>query len=184
MAGLFRNRTTWLLGGLAVVAVLAAVTMTIIGYRTAPPPGGPLATKDTGEDQDPNAPRIFNRNESIRIHVAGAVRRPGVYSLPAGVRVVDAVKKAGGATADADLDAINLADHLQDAEQLRVPVRGRPGALTAHKPTPEPPPVPPTAGGHGTGRYPFALGEKALLPAPPEATRESWNKQPATLPNP
>lgn len=181
MAGLFGNRTTWLLGSLAVVAALAAATMTIIGYRTAPPPGGPLATRVVTEDQDPNAPRLFDRSEPIRIHVAGAVRRPGVYSLPAWARVTDAVKKAGGGTPEADLDAINLADRLQDAEQLRVPIRGRRGPLTAHQPTPEPPPVPPTAGGHGIGRYPFAQGGKAVLPTPPTITRESLSTHPKVV---
>jgi competence protein ComEA len=125
------------------------------------------------EEQDPNAPRLFDRSEPIRIHVAGAVRRPGVYSLPAWARVVDAVKKAGGATSEADLDAINLADHLQDAEQLRVPLKGRRGPLTAHQPTPEPPPLSPTAGGHGLGRYPFARGANAVLPTLPHANKAS-----------
>jgi competence protein ComEA len=172
MGNLFENRTIWLLG-LVVVAVLAALGMAYQGYRTTPPaptPGG-LVAGGSGEDQDPNAPRLFDRSEPIRVHVAGAVRKPGVYSLPAWARVIDAIKKAGGGTTEADLDAINLADRLQDAEQLRVPMKGRPGSLTAHQPTPEPPPVPPNAGGHGIGRYPFALANKTVVPSTPNATR-------------
>jgi competence protein ComEA len=64
------------------------------------------------------------------IHVAGAVRRPGVYALPAGSRVDDAVRRAGGASRGADLTAINLAAKLEDGRQVVVPVRA-PAPATA-----------------------------------------------------
>jgi competence protein ComEA len=57
----------------------------------------------------------------IRVHVAGAVAAPGVYDLHAGDRVDEALAAAGGATSDADLDAINLARPLRDGEQVVVP---------------------------------------------------------------
>jgi competence protein ComEA len=60
------------------------------------------------------------------VHVAGAVRRPGVYRVPAGGRVQDAIRCAGGATRRANLDAINLAAPVQDGVQIVVP-----GALAA-----------------------------------------------------
>jgi competence protein ComEA len=60
----------------------------------------------------------------LRVHVAGAVKRPGVYSLAAGARVVDAVRAAGGASDSADLERINLAQTLLDTEQVMVPRRG------------------------------------------------------------
>jgi competence protein ComEA len=56
----------------------------------------------------------------IRVHVAGAVVAPGVYELTAGDRVEDAVAAAGGAVEGADLDAINLARHVRDGEQILV----------------------------------------------------------------
>jgi competence protein ComEA len=56
----------------------------------------------------------------IRVHVTGAVAAPGVYELAAGDRVEDAVAAAGGATAGADLETINLARRLRDGEQIRV----------------------------------------------------------------
>ncbi len=59
------------------------------------------------------------------IHVAGAVRRPGVYRMKAGARVRDAVRRAGGASTGADLDAINLAAKVADGQQVVVPGRGR-----------------------------------------------------------
>ena len=60
----------------------------------------------------------------VVVHVAGAVGRPGVYRLPAGSRVADAVKRAGGLTAKAVEDAINLAARLSDGQQVVVPARG------------------------------------------------------------
>ena len=63
----------------------------------------------------------------IRVHVAGEVLRPGVYQLPGTARVVDAVDAAGGPTALADVDVINLAAALFDAAQVFVPRRGSVG---------------------------------------------------------
>ena len=61
------------------------------------------------------------------VHVAGAVRRPGLYRLAEGKRVADAVARAGGATAPADTAAINLAAPLADGMQVLVPRRASPG---------------------------------------------------------
>src|SRR3954467_11231069 len=57
------------------------------------------------------------------VHVAGAVRRPGVYHLGAGTRVQEAVRRAGGPTRRADLNAINLAAKVEDGRQVIVPAR-------------------------------------------------------------
>ncbi len=57
------------------------------------------------------------------VHVAGAVRAPGVYRLRAGARVADAVRRAGGARRRADLSAVNLAAEVQDGRQVLVPLR-------------------------------------------------------------
>ena len=62
------------------------------------------------------------------VHVAGAVRSPGVYRLRDGERVQDAVRRAGGARAGADLNAINLAAKVADGQQVVVPRRGAAGA--------------------------------------------------------
>jgi competence protein ComEA len=60
---------------------------------------------------------------TVRIHVAGAVVRPGVYTVSSSARVVDAVKAAGGPTSRADLERINLAQTIVDTEQVFVPSR-------------------------------------------------------------
>jgi competence protein ComEA len=63
----------------------------------------------------------------VVVDVTGAVRDPGVYRLPAGSRVVDAVKRAGGETGKAELDSVNLAARLADGQQVVVPERAPPG---------------------------------------------------------
>jgi competence protein ComEA len=61
--------------------------------------------------------------ESLVVHVAGAVRQPGVYRMRAGMRVDDAVTRAGGPRRRADLSALNLAAELEDGRQVLVPLR-------------------------------------------------------------
>src|SRR5215813_8882717 len=65
----------------------------------------------------------------ISVHVAGAVVRPGVYSLKAGDRADDALAAAGGPAESADLDAVNLARRLRDGDQVYFPAMD--GARTA-----------------------------------------------------
>jgi competence protein ComEA len=59
----------------------------------------------------------------VVIDVAGAVANPGVYRLPAGSRVNDAVQRAGGATARAEIEALNRAARLTDGQQIIIPDR-------------------------------------------------------------
>jgi competence protein ComEA len=67
----------------------------------------------------------------VVVDVTGAVARPGVYRLPAGSRVTDAVERAGGAGTGALLEAINLAARLADGQQIVVPRRGPGGTALA-----------------------------------------------------
>ena len=66
--------------------------------------------------------------QELVVDVAGAVRRPGLYHLPPGTRIADAVAAAGGVTAKADEAAVNLASPLADGEQVLVPGPGAAGA--------------------------------------------------------
>src|SRR5205823_822987 len=102
---------------------------------------------------------------SIRVHVAGAVRHGGVYTLPSGARVQDAVDAAGGAASGADLETINLADFIKDGERVYIPYRSR-----------RPAPREQVAGAraaiaHEGGRYPDAAPTPP--PAPPASATAS-----------
>lgn len=61
--------------------------------------------------------------ENITVHVCGEVAKPGLYSAAAGTRVNDIIRLAGGPTANADLNALNLAAEVVDGQQIRVPAR-------------------------------------------------------------
>jgi competence protein ComEA len=71
----------------------------------------------------PLVPEAAPATEKLVVHVAGAVRRPGLYELKEGSRVSDAVARAGGATAKADTAAVNLAAPLADGIQVLIPSR-------------------------------------------------------------
>lgn len=90
----------------------------------------------------------------VTVHVAGAVRRPDVYRMPAGARVDDAVHRAGGATRAADLDSINLAAKLEDGRQVLVPRAAAPGSTAAGS----------TAAGSTAGGAPSAAQAPATGP--------------------
>jgi competence protein ComEA len=73
----------------------------------------------------------------LLVHVAGAVRRPGLYRVASGSRVADAIQKAGGAKPIAELDLVNLAAPVADGQQIVVPRRST-GATTAGTAEPRP----------------------------------------------
>ncbi len=69
------------------------------------------------------------------VYVAGAVERPGLYTLASSARVNDAVARAGGLRSDADADAIDLAEHVTDGEEIRALRIGEPAPRAAHRHT-------------------------------------------------
>ncbi len=78
----------------------------------------------------------------IKVHVVGAVVSPGVYPLPADARMEDALKAAGGPSAGAEVDSLNLATPLRDGQQVVVPAAG---AHSAAQSAPSPSPSAPAA---------------------------------------
>lgn len=90
------------------------------------PGAAPAATAGTAPPAAPQ-PTANETNDSIMVHVVGAVRKPGVYRLPAKARLLDAVHAAGGPKAGADLEAVNLAGFARDGEQIWVPPLARRG---------------------------------------------------------
>lgn len=67
---------------------------------------------------------IAEKPAQICVHVAGKVRTPGLYNLPPGSRVMDAIKAAGGALTNADMESINLAEMLTDGQQIYIAPKG------------------------------------------------------------
>ena len=138
-------RVLLLVAVLALVAVVWGVTQFSAAPRAeqvASPGASAESVQAVGAQQSPGtqstAQPSANPSESaqggasgeatVRVHVAGAVNNPGVYTLPAQGRAVDAIAAASGAAADADLDRVNLAGALSDGVQIYVPHRGETAA--------------------------------------------------------
>lgn len=103
---------------LKAVLFLAAALVALGVWRfwpAAPEPELAFDAQPEPQEEATEAPPA-----EIVVHVAGAVMRPGVYHLPAGSRVADAVASAGGGLGSAALDSLNLARILSDGEQVYV----------------------------------------------------------------
>jgi competence protein ComEA len=114
-----------LIWGPVVVGAPPGAQEVILPHATVAP-GGPVrlagaaAAATVGITPIPPTPLTV----ALKVYVIGAVAHPGVYPLLEGDRIEDAVRAAGGALADADLESINLSARLHDEEQIRVPRRG------------------------------------------------------------
>lgn len=106
-----------------------------VSYGSGGPSGSSQFSLDDGED--------------VVVDVAGAVGKPGVYRLPTGSRVNDAVQRAGGATAKGDVEQINLAARLADGQQIVIPSRANGPAGVA---------LGAAGAGSATASGPFSLG--------------------------
>lgn len=113
-------------GAAAVLLIAAFATAVLVGMlsphgESGHVPAVSVTAGDSGTSTPTPTPAAV-----LYVHVLGAVARPGLYTLPAGSRVVDAVGVAGGMTADAEQAGVNLARPLTDGEQLVVPHVGDP----------------------------------------------------------
>ncbi len=117
----------WQAVGWAIAAVAAVLLATrLLDSGPAPPP----VQLDGPNGGQRNTNGTSSRPAGPYVHVAGAVRRPGLYRLPQGARVAAAVRRAGGPSARADLNLINLAARLQDGQQVVVPATSATGVLS------------------------------------------------------
>jgi competence protein ComEA len=114
-----------------VAACLAAMAMALLGAWYLSRGGAGAAASQTPPPIRVEDDATAGGGGSVIVHVAGAVRDPGVYRLRAGARVDDAVGRAGGATSRADLSQVNLAAKLEDGRQILVPRRVPAGAAAA-----------------------------------------------------
>jgi competence protein ComEA len=96
--------------------------------------------------------------EKVTVHVCGEVGKPGLYAVAAGTRVHEAIRLAGGPTANADLNAVNLAAEAVDGQQIYVPARGASAAQPVA--TAQSPPAPPTRAPHQRPTPTLAAGQK------------------------
>jgi competence protein ComEA len=106
----------------AVVGVVIVVGALLVAGRSLTHRGASAAAP-----AEPVAAIAAARPPKLVVHVVGAVRRPGLYELSEGSRFADAVKRAGGASAKADLALLNLAAPIADGIQVVVPQRAPPG---------------------------------------------------------
>jgi competence protein ComEA len=103
----------WIAAGL----LLLAVGYRLLGTRSPDPPPVVIEERTSAKTPRSRTPRAY-------VHVAGAVRRPGLYRVREGARVGAALELAGGPTGKADLAGTNLAARVQDGQQILVPARG------------------------------------------------------------
>ena len=117
-----------------VLYAFAAAVVLFVGWRYQPGASSGqtygVATTEQSASAAPASDAAASAADAVVVvDVSGAVRRPGVYRLASGARVLAAIRRAGVRPA-ADLAAVNLAARLTDGEQVIVPVRGR-GATAA-----------------------------------------------------
>jgi competence protein ComEA len=138
----------------AVLATVAVLRLAGGGSDAAPAPpvtvgGGAGAGAQAGSTAGSEEASSRSGGEGVYVHVAGAVRRPGLFRVPAGSRVAAALARAGGPGPKADLTLVNLAARVQDGQQVVVPAAGA---------------APPAAGTAGVGSGGAALaGAKPSL---------------------
>jgi competence protein ComEA len=123
-------------GAVAVVLLLVGARWIRSGDAQGDPAGDvsySTSSSASGSGSDAGGTLAVDQQggTDVVVDVAGAVSDPGVYRLPAGARVNDAIQRAGGATARAEIDSINLAARLTDGQQVVVPERLSGSSATA-----------------------------------------------------
>jgi len=114
----------WKVGVRAALVLVAGFLVVVVGanfMRSLAPPPEALPVAESSES--PSAEVLEN---TVMVHVVGAVALPGVVTVPETSRVQDALALAGGALEDADLRSVNLARTVFDGEQIVVPRMGDP----------------------------------------------------------
>jgi competence protein ComEA len=98
---------------LALAAVVAFVSLVLVVVNRPEPPAGEFSISEQSSE-------TVAIEQHLYVHIVGEVKTPGMYQLPLGARLVDAVFAAGGLTDSADNSSVNLARELSDGEQVVV----------------------------------------------------------------
>ncbi len=98
---------------LALAALVAVVSLVLVAVNRPEAPSGDFEVSEVGSESEP-------LEQFVYVHIVGEVASPGMYQLPLGARLVDAVFAAGGLTEQADNSSVNLARQLSDGEQVVV----------------------------------------------------------------
>ena len=114
LAGTVYSVSTMIKGGKADDRIELVVTDSVIS--TSDGAGSHFDSSDDSTKDDSNT--------DIYVHICGAVINPGVYQVPVGTRVYQALELAGGSSDDAYLSGINLADKLADGQKVYIPAEG------------------------------------------------------------
>ena len=133
----------------ALLALAAFAVAFAVGRLVHP---GQAPTVASAAFAPPVAPVPTSASDLVVVDVVGAVRHPGVYHVPQGSRVEEAVRLAGGPTRRAWLEAVNLAARVVDGQQVVVP---RSGAGVPGSPAPAP--------GIPAGPISLSLADEAIL---------------------
>jgi competence protein ComEA len=98
---------------LALAALVAVVSLVLVAVNRPETPAGEFEVSEPGSETE-------SFEHYLYVHIVGEVASPGMYQLPLGARLVDAVFAAGGLTDQADNSSVNLARELSDGEQVVV----------------------------------------------------------------
>ena len=123
------SRTQVAVYGAIAVALLLVGARAIRAEDGGGEPFSGTASASSSDSEGAGGFSLDGQAGDLIVDVAGAVQDPGVYRLPAGSRVDDAVRRAGGPTAKAELEAVNRAARLADGQQVVVPERLPGGAV-------------------------------------------------------
>ena len=142
----------WLVGVYALSLLLVFLIAYNLGRTHAAPITSPIPLEGATTFSPPESPaplepvpsgvpaHEMSKDESnkpaatLTVHVAGAVKKPGLYTLPSGSRVQNALDAAGGAKSDADLDTLNLAELVSDGQKIYVPSQSETRVAAADMP--------------------------------------------------
>jgi competence protein ComEA len=118
----------------AVLATLAVVRLLDGGGGGASSASAPVRVDRSVSGRGGDGEQAGRAGGEAYVHVAGRVRRPGLYRLPVSGRVALAVERAGGPAPGADLSAVNLAARVEDGQQIVLPRAGAAGVAGGAKP--------------------------------------------------